>query len=251
MSTLTGGPLVGNAVPIPTKKQPIRPQPRRETSPFVKIIDGQRVIDDSPAPPDPDAIARLMRLGLLREAQEVVVDDEGYEEEITVLKKRKPAGKKRQAPTRPVFGRMQPTYDIAECIELAKTGKWTSNELAERYGVKPSTIRARLRGVVSMASTKTQTEKIIDLYVNQQMTVGEIHQETGHAHATIYRVINNTPGVERRDDRFKCGGSVSPENRAATLERRGRMSTRQAAREVGISPTSVRRIWAEAENGEL
>lgn len=229
--------LVQKPIPVPTEAIPIRPSGRRNTSPFAQVIDGQRVYDHSPKPPDPDAIARLTAMGMLVATGETETDEAGHVAKV-VLKREPRRSTRHQGPL--------PTYDVEECERLAATGQWTSRELAERYGVDPSTIRGRLRGRVP-AKPRTNRKRILALY-EEGVTVGGIHEDTGHAIGTIYRVLREAD-VEMRDDRRS---NLSDEKRQEVLDLRGQgLSTRAVAREVGISPVSVRRIWKAAEDAEM
>lgn len=238
----------GGAVPIPTKPIPIRPSGREETSPFARWVNGRRVVGtEDPAPVDPGAIARLERIGRVTVTEEVV----GAKKSKVVRKVKKRAPRPGEGTGR----RMEPTYNVEECLELAATGQWTANDLAARYGVEPHTIRARLRlGRVALARSVNH-KKIVEMYA-EGLTVGQIRDATGYAPATIYRAINDSPDVERRDDRNRRKGTLMPETREKVIELdKAGTSGRGIARALGISPSSVRRVLEksapqEVEDGE-
>lgn len=236
-------PSPNRGVPIPLKPVPIRPSGRAETSPFARYVNGRRVVGDGPTHEiDPGAIARLERLG------RVSVTDELTEQGRPVRAVRKVA-KRAPRPGEGLGAKMAPTYDIEECERLAATGQWTARDLANRYGVEPHTIRARLRKGRVELPRSVDHKRIVELY-RKGLTVLEIRSETGHAAATIYRAIANEPGLERRDDRVRRKGTLMPAQRQKILEldKEG-MSGRGIAKALSISPSSVRRVL-EARNAQ-
>lgn len=153
-------------LPVPGKPVPIRPVQRRCTSPFTST---------APAAPDPDAIARLERLGIVVVRDEVV-DEKPVKVVTRTRRKRKRARQNRGGGTRRRLD-IDPTALAAEYQAGA-----TVAELAAKHHASDWTINSRLKDAgVRMRDRnerpKIPTERIIELHkkgLNHKQIAAEI-----------------------------------------------------------------------------
>lgn len=161
-------------VPLPGPR-PIRPVQRRNTSPFTTT---------APAQPDPDAIARLERLGYVT-VQAVVVD----EKPMKVVTRAK--GKRKSAPGRRTPGATplrRTDLDPKKLAEEYRAGA-TLAELAAKYHTTHPTLLNRLRSQnVEMRPMAPRaivpTERIVELY-EKGLSNKEIAAEVGLSDITV------------------------------------------------------------------
>lgn len=176
-------------VPLP-KPQTYRPVQRRNTSPFAKQ-DATR-----PAQPDPDAIARLQRLGVVTVSEEVI-----DQRPVKVVAKTKP----RKKPSRPRTngaGYAKPTFDVDEATRLYQTGMST-RAVGQQLGVTGQTIIAHLRraGVERREhSTPKADHDLIVQLAGEGLTLTQIANRAGVALPTAAKHLARA-GVTARDGR--------------------------------------------------
>jgi hypothetical protein len=168
----TGGPLTTAAVPVPTAGRKIRTVERRSTSPFA----GQD--PSKPTPPDPDAIKRLIRLGLLEVTMPATTGP-------AVVQKVKRTPKPRRNGRG--CGWRRTLFDIDKAIALYESGlslRATGKEL----GVNWEVIRAHLieRGVTLRNKGRVNVDhaQIIRL-AREGLTATEIARAAGVALPTV------------------------------------------------------------------
>lgn len=134
-NTSPGGGLTGRSVPLPTTARPLPQRARRTGLDWAAHTTG----------PDPDAIARLTRLGIVTVTHETVED-----KPVRVVRRRRPKKtgiKRTPGPSTGVT--YTPRFDVDKAVELYLSGL-TVRQVADALGVKQnSSIRSRLtqRGI--------------------------------------------------------------------------------------------------------
>ena len=195
-------------LPIPGSPVPIRPVQRRNTSPFTTT---------APAAPDPDAIARLERLGYVT-VQAVVVD----EKPMKLVTRRKG----RRATTRRSNPGVQPLrradLDPAALAAEYAAGA-TLAQLAAKHHAAQETIRARIRAAGTTLRgpsdrterAKVTTGRILELH-EQGLSAKDIAAEVGLSDVTVGNRLRDAGIVVGRGHT-----AIFDEERGVALAREG------------------------------
>lgn len=231
----------GNAVPdgthVPIPTTPTRP-PEDILDRLERAHSWRSPIIQNPGP-DPDAVARLIRLGLL------TAPDPTQPQHLERTKRKAPRRRQRLTPGPPPA----PAWDVAEAITLAHEHGWTAMQLAEKYGVSGSTIRhqlgragATIPKVDPARITPEQAAEVRSLF-DQGLPKRAIARKTGRAYTTVLRV---TEGMTRARPERHDIGKGRPANTDAdevilTAYRRGDTIT-AIAETVGRTRSTVRRV---------
>lgn len=166
-NTVSGGGLTGRHVPLPTTARPLPERTRRTGLDWAAHTTG----------PDPDAIARLTRLGIITVTHETVED-----KPVRVVRK---TGRK--MPTG--GGRKKIPLDVEAICQEYRDGS-SVRDIAKKHHVASFTVRQRLRGAgVEMrpahGHSKAPDERLIELH-GQGLSLTQIAEETGVTYHTVW-----------------------------------------------------------------
>lgn len=162
---------------------------------------------------------------------------------------RKAAAARKPGPT---AGGQKRTYPVARIVEEYVAGA-SSRQVAARHGVEKNTVlgfvKASGRPVRPPAPTPTAAAarwgvdraQLVRLYRDEQRTVPQISQATGHTPGTIRRHLR-AAGLTLRDDRTRGGrrNRIPVETADRIVERYQAIgNAAKVARELGVSPNTV------------
>lgn len=235
-NTTPGGGLTGAHIPLPTTAR------RLHSGHRPKGFDW-----GAPAGPDPDAIARLQRQGILTVTEEVI-----DERAVKVVRKARRA--KQKPGPKPGAITREATFDVDKAAQLYESGM-SSRAVAKEVGVSAQTVRVRLaQAGVEMRGRESGNQKprprreppfdvqeAIGL-AREGWTTPELAERYGIGRKAIWRRLREA-GHE-----FKVGGSKPRVDVDEVRRLHGQgMSQVAIARRLGFSDRAIRNhLTAEA-----
>lgn len=185
--------------------------------------------------PDPDAQARLIRLGLR------AAPGQPPPAKPKPKPRRKPAKARRTGPPRPPGPRGGPapaealSWDVEAAATLAADG-WTAMQLAEKYGVTPTTVRYQMKRrsipLVNQKHTPKYDHDAMLTMAADGHTSTEIAQALGCSRKAVYSVLHAHHGPQPRPNIDTA--------EAIALHEQGN-AIHEVAAQLRVSPSTIRR----------